>query len=213
MRPFTAVVGPLAAASANLYATSQTPTSGTALTLTGSTSLTPRRVLLTFGNEGSARTLTIVGTGYGGNTQSEILAVPAGAGATVASALDYTAISSALPLGGGWTAAITLGTNGSASTPWFRLDNYGFPQCALQVDVSGTVTYSVEQTLEDPNDPTFGLNPSQLTWLPHGVLAAKNASAQDNYAYLPAYTRCTITAGTGSCRYTVIQATSPLSFQ
>jgi len=69
----------------------------------------PRRILLTFGVEGSARTLVLTGTNWSGLTITETLAVPSGAGATVASVLDYATLTSALPLGGGWTAAATLG--------------------------------------------------------------------------------------------------------
>ena len=83
MRPIVVSVGPLANASANNIATSQTPTSGTALTLNGSLVVSgvavldkPRRVLLTYGNEASNRTLVVVGTNVSGNSITETLAVP-----------------------------------------------------------------------------------------------------------------------------------------
>src|SRR5215813_8621976 len=113
----------LGAASANAIALSQTPVSGTPLTLNGASVTagvavldTQRRVLLTYGNEASARTMVLTGTNDQGAAISETLAIPSGAGGTVASYFDYLTLTAALPLGGGWTAAVTLGTNGVGST-------------------------------------------------------------------------------------------------
>lgn len=215
MRPIQVTVGPLAAASANNIATSQTPVSGTALTLNGAAVSNgvavldqPRRVLLTYGNEGAGRTMVLTGTGATGLSQSETLVVPSGAGGTVASALDYKTVTSLVPAGGGYTAAVTAGTNAMASTPWVRLDEWAFPQVALQCTVNGTVTYSVQQTLDDPNNPSNPVAPPFMTWVDHPDtnLVAATATKQGNYAYAPIFTRATITAGTGTVTYTVVQA-------
>lgn len=145
----------LGAASANLYATSQTPTSGTALTLTGSTPDVARRVLLTYGNEGSARTMAITGTDRNGNTISETLSVPSGASGTVYTLQDFLTVTRALPLGGGWTAAVTLGTNGVASTQWFQRDWVNLSHLGVLGYVASgkVVTYNIEATLDDYNAP------------------------------------------------------------
>lgn len=213
MLPRIVTVGPLAGASANYYVVSATPVSGTPLTLAHTTTPDqPRRLSVAYGSEGSARTLVVIGTmQVNGPLVTETISIPSGGGGSpVQSVLDYYSILSITPAGGGFTAAITIGTNGVASSSWIRLDNFGFPQTALQVDVTGTVNYSVSQTLEDPNDPTFNLSPAQITWVDHSVLAAQTATAQNNYAYVPMYTRITLNSGTGSVRYTVVQATSPL---
>lgn len=213
MRPLTTTVGPLAGASAAYYVASATPVSGTALTLVHTTTPdVPRRLSVAYGSEGSARTLVVIGTmQLNGPLVTETIAIPAGGGGSpVQSVLDYYSILSITPAGGGFTAAITIGTNAVASSTWLRLDNYGFPQCALQVDVIGTANFTVEQSLEDPNDPQSGVTPATMVWLPHSVLAAQTASAQNNYAYVPLWTRCTLNSGSGSCKYTVVQAVSPL---
>lgn len=214
MRPIVVTVGPLAAAAPALYAASQTPVSGTPLTLSGTAADQGRRALLTYGAEGAARSLIITGKNASGDVIGETLAVPSGGAGSVQSVLDYVSISKALPLGGGWTAAATLGTNGVASSPWIFLDNYGFPQTALQVVAVGTVNYTVEQSLDDPNvvPPLPVMPPQNVTWFPHPVLQAQTASAQDNYGYVPKMTRITLNSGTGSVTYTVIQATAPLRF-
>jgi hypothetical protein len=214
VRPIVVTVGPLAAAAPALYAASQTPVSGTPLTLTGTLADQGRRALLTYGAEGAARSLILTGKNASGDVIGETLAVPSGGAGTVQSVLDYVSISKALPLGGGWTAAVTLGTNGVASSPWIFLDNYGFPQTALQVVAVGTVNYTVEQSLDDPNvvPPLPVVLPQNVAWFPHPVLAAQTGSAQDNYGYVPKMTRITLNSGTGSVTYTVIQATAPLRF-
>lgn len=119
MRATTLTVGPLAAASANNIATSQTPT--TTFTLNGSTVTsgvavldTPRRVLFTQAGSESGKTYTIVGTAWGGTPQTEVLSAAAAA-TTVYSALDFLTVTS-ITMSSAAGAAITVGTNGIASS-------------------------------------------------------------------------------------------------
>ena len=136
----TVVTKTLIAANAAVIAASQTPVSGTPLALVGGSPVTldsERRVLLTYGNEAGARTMVLTGTNSQGATISETLAIPAGAGGTVASVRDYLTITSALPLGGGWTAAATLGTNNVGSTMW-QIVNYHAPTFQIGFEVELT---------------------------------------------------------------------------
>lgn len=156
MLPISLTFGGFAAASANNIALSQTPTSGTKLTLNGSTVTAgvatldqPRRVRLTFGNEAANRTMVISGTndGVDGFIQ-ETVVIPSGAGATVDTVQDFLTITSALPLGGGWTAAVTLGTGPFASSPWkFTNQQMWSPsQISFNITQAGTGTWSIELT-------------------------------------------------------------------
>jgi hypothetical protein len=208
MRPIVVTVGPLAGASAANLVASVTPTSGTPLTLLTNTLDMPRRILLTYGSEGAARTLVITGTGITGQTQSETLAVPSGAAGTVASVLDYATITSALPLGSGWTAAATLGTSTIAGSAWIMLDSWALPEVSLQCTVNGTVNYTVQQTLDDPNSISNPVALSAVTWVNSAdtAVVAATATAQSNYAYAPVFTRVLLNSGSGSVVYTVSQA-------
>src|SRR5271166_323510 len=146
----------LAAANASIVAVSQTPASGTALTLVSSpvTLDTARRVLLTYGNEGSARTLTVAGTDRFGNVIAEILAVPSGASGTVYTQRDFLTVTSALPLGGGWTAAVTVGTNTIGSTQWFTREWGQLGKLGVFFNIGATaVTVNFEITPDDPEAP------------------------------------------------------------
>jgi hypothetical protein len=215
MRPIITSVGPLVTANASNIAHTQTPTSGTALTLNGSLVTggaaildKPRQVLLTYGSEGSARTLVVTGTTFGGQPATETLAIPSGTVSTVATVLDYTTVTSLVPLGGGWTTNVTVGTNTVAGSPWIFLDSWAMPQISLQVNVTGTVNYTIQQTLDDPNSPWTPVTPVNVTWVnsPDAAVVGATSSAQSNYAYVPSYTRVVLNSGSGSITYTVIQA-------
>lgn len=149
----------LAAASANNIAQSQTPVSGTALTINGSAASggvatldVARRILLTFGNEASQRTLLVTGTDRSGNVISETLTVPSGGSSTVYTKQDFLTVTSLLPAGGGWTAAVTVGTNAVGSTPWFirEWSQLGKMGVLISIPSSGP-TVQLEVTMDDPN--------------------------------------------------------------
>lgn len=158
-----AVSKSLAASSANNVALSQTPVSGTPLMLNGSTVSggvaildTQRRVLLTFGNEAANRTMVIAGTNQAGAKISETLAIASGGGGTVATLQDFYTVTSATPAGGGWTAAVTLGTNTVGSTPWFVPDLWLTPtliEIATELASGGAANWSIEVTDDDPKMP------------------------------------------------------------
>jgi hypothetical protein len=202
MRPITVTVGPLAAASANNIALSQTPAAAGPLLLNGSLSTaepgeavldSPRRILIT--TTDTTHTFTIVGVTPTDSVISESFLV---SGATY-SQLDYAEVSS-ITISGAATGAVTVGTNGIASTPWVRLDEFSLAQTAIQCTASGTVNYTVQQTLDDPNSNTNPVLPSAVTWIATSDTAAVGAtsSVQTNYAYAPIFARVLLNSGTGT---------------
>lgn len=151
--PQRITLGPLAASNAALIAASQTPVSGTPLTLTGTQPDMARRILLTYGNEGSARTLLVAGTNHTGNNISETLAVPSGGSGTVATLNDYLTVTALTPAGSGWTAAVTVGTNGVASSPWRMIDwMLSGSDVGIVINISGTLNVDAQFTYDDPNN-------------------------------------------------------------
>jgi len=198
MRPVVVTVGPLATASANAICLSQTPTA--AFTLNGSlvsggvaTMDTPRRVLITTTANESSKTITVVGTDYNGSPITEVLTGPnAQAGYTN---MDFRTVTS-ITISAAASAAITVGTNNVASSQWVRLDEWANAQTAIQCTVTGSVNYTIQQTLQDPNSPTNPVLPYLVTWLNSSDSAAVGAttSIQSNYAYSPAWTKVTLNA-------------------
>lgn len=215
MRPIVVVVGGLAGASANAICLSQTPTSGTALTLNGALVSSgvavldkPRRVLVTYGVEASSRTLAFVGTNWSGAAISETVTIPSGGGGTVATVLDYATVTSITPAGGGFSAALTVGTNGVASSAWIRLDQYLTDSTLTgQFVVSGTVNFTVQGTLDDPNSPTNPVTPDQVTWfsLTPAALVTATTSQLATITPVPTFIRVQLNSGTGTVTATVNQ--------
>lgn len=91
-----------------------------------------------------------------------------------------------------------------------RLDEWAFPQVAIQCTASGTVNYTVQQTLDDPNDPTNPVPLANMTWINHPDtnLVSATTSVQSNYAYCPRYARVVLNSGTGIVTATFIQSNS-----
>ena len=214
MRPIILKTGAYTAGSATVLAASQVPTANTPLVLASTVLDTPRRVVLTVGADAvTTRTLTLVGTAWDGSAQSEVIAVPTGAGALV-SALDYKTVTSATPKGAGWSANVSLGTSATGtntpmgSSSWARCDDYGQAAVAFEVDVTGTVSVNVESSMDDPNLvlPQVAVPVGSMIWVPHANIAAKTASIADVYAAAPAWIRLTQLSGAGSATLTVRQA-------
>ena len=81
------------------------------------------------------------------------------------------------------------------------LDEGGHSEVALQVEVTGTVTYTVQQTVDNV------FTDASPTWFDHPDtnLQAQTVSRQGNYAQAPFAVRVNMTAGTGTVRLTVQQ--------
>jgi hypothetical protein len=211
MRSITVGVGPLQAASANAIVTSVTPTSGQSLTLTSSPFVmdTPRRVLVTYGTEGTARTLTLTGTSLTNQTQSETITVPVGSGGTVSSVLDYATVTSIVS-NSSFTSAITVGTSGVAGSAWVRFDDWAIPMVTSQSTVTGTVNYTIQVTMDDPNGVVSPVSPAAVTWVnwPDTVFQAATGTFQSTVPFSPTFARVVLNSGSGSVKTTFLQSGS-----
>lgn len=225
MNPITATLGPLDSANAQLFVASNTPAAAGNLTLTGTSADVGRRVLVTHGNETSERTILIVGTNQFDNSINEVVTIPSGGAGTVATKQDFETVTQARVYAA-WSAAMSVGTNGVASTPWFVMDIMRDPTgLALAVVVTGTVNYSIEETYDDPNwlpnqpyvSPSSvstrppgstispGSNVPPVAW-PDASLVSKTESAQTLITQPFFAWRVTINSGTGSIKVQGIQA-------
>jgi hypothetical protein len=208
MRPITATVGPLTAQSANNIALSQTPGAAGPLTLNGSLVSggvavigNPQRITLT--TTDNTHSFTITGATPTGSLLTETVT---GNGTSATSLLDYAKVSS-ITISGAASAAVTVGTSGTGSTPWVRLDEWANPQVSIQCDVTGTVSYTVQSTNDDPNSPTDPVSVSAMTWITTNDTNAVNATAsvQTNYLFAPTFVRALLNSGSGSVAMKVIQ--------
>lgn len=92
---------------------------------------------------------------------------------------------------------------GAKSSNPIIMDYHGRPEVSLQVVVSGTANWTVEQTLDNPN--AAGVTP---TWFSHpdSDMVTQTVNRQGNYAFIPVSVRLTLNSGTGSATLTVVQA-------
>ena len=213
MQPRTVTVGPLTAGVADAIAASQTPLAAGFLDLDGATVVegvavldAARRLLFTpAGAEGTNDTVwTVYGTDWNGNTIQETVA-GVNNPATASTLYDYKTVT-AIAVNKAQDGAIQVGTDGVASSRPVFLDTFAPAPTAIQVSVTGSVNYTVRQSVQDPNQLSGGY--PALTWEDHpdSALVGASTSAQGNYAYLPAVTQVVLNSGDGSVSFTVIQA-------
>jgi hypothetical protein len=113
--------------------------------------------------------------------------------------MDFKTVT-AITISSAAAGAITAGTNTIASSMWVRFDEYSLPQTSIQVTVSGTVNYTVQQTMQDPNSPTNPVAPYLVAWVnsADSAVVAATATVQSNYTYVPTWAKVTLNSGTGS---------------
>lgn len=212
MRPITVTVGPLASASATNVRTASGVLAAGAVTLNGSlvsggvaTFDTARRVLFTTTADETTKTVTLTGTNWSGSPISETITLVNNS--TVASVLDYKTLSSVVS-SAALTGNLSIGTNGVASSPWVYLDPWALANIAIQCTVSGTVNYTLQTTLDNPNSSTNSVLPNAVTWVSSNDVDVVGATAtkQSNLFFVPAYVRVLLNSGSGTVTMTVNQS-------
>lgn len=173
----------------------------------------PRRIAFTSGGADTGVTFAINGTDWAGNGISET--VTGASGAAAYTVLSYKTVTS-IVASAATTSTLIVGSiadsvsGGAASSPWIRIDEYAMSQIAMQATVSGTVNYTIQSTLDDPNDPTNPVARASVTWVSTNDAAAVGATAtlQTNYAYPPRWVRALLNSGSGSVTLTLTQPTN-----
>jgi len=158
---------------------------------------TPRRVLLTDGGVDTGITFTIKGTDRSGIPITETLTGTSSS--TVYTAQDFLTITQIVASGAS-ASTITFGTNGVASSAYMRMDEYADPHIAIQCNATGTVNYTVQSSLDDPNDPSNATTIAGMTWVSTNDTnaVAQTASIQTNYTFAPRYIRILLNSSTQS---------------
>ena len=75
---------------------------------------------------------------------------------------------------------------------------------------TGTVNYTLQQTLDDPNSPTNPVAAANVTWVSTSdtLAVAATTSLQTNYLFTPQYTRVLLNSGSGTVEATFAQSGS-----
>lgn len=103
---------------------------------------------------------------------------------------------------------IVVTTSGVSTSNLAFMDCWAPGPISIQCVVSGTVTYSVQVSNDDPNSPTNPVALNSMTWSPSPDSASQAAttSIYTVLAQVPTYIRINQTAGTGSVTATIVQA-------
>jgi len=172
------------------------------------TGATARQVtIVAVGNE-SAKTFVVTGTDNTGNTISETVAGP---NATTATTAAYFKTVTSVTISADAADALTVGMTNTASSSWVRFDDFTSPPISVQCDVTGSVTYTVQSTMNDPNDPFSAPAYSAVSWVNSSdtAVVAATGTKQSSFTVAPRYARVLVTTtSTGSVNAMFMQSGS-----
>lgn len=107
---------------------------------------------------------------------------------------------------------VTVSVGPSAAVPlassWIRLDEWSTGVVGFQVNVTGTVNYTVQQTYDDPNSPTNPVAVNSVTWFssPDANVVGATAAKQSSYIVPPTFMRVLLNSGDGTVTLTAVQS-------
>lgn len=164
---------------------------------------TPRRVLITTTGNESTKTFTITGTDRNRSLLTELITDIA-SGTTAYTNTDFLTVTS-VSISAAAANAVTVGTNGVASSRWMFLDEYAPSQVTLSTSVTGTVNYTIQ---EAEQFPSANLPAYQVTWLNSADPNALNATANilSFFTFAPRLARVLLNSGTGSVSTLITQS-------
>lgn len=105
------------------------------------------------------------------------------------------------------TVTTSDASGGTIYSSLVRMDSWAAAQSVIQVSVTGSATYTVETSMDDPNSPTSPVAENAMTWVDatDSAVVNKNAKATGILVATPTFVRLKQTAGSGSCTMTIVQ--------
>ena len=93
---------------------------------------------------------------------------------------------------------------------WVRFDDWAPNFITVQCNVTGTVSYTVQSTLDDPNSPTNPVATGSVTWVDSSdtSVVAATATKQSYFQYAPVFARVKLNSGSGSVTATFLQSSN-----
>lgn len=172
-------------------------------TWTAATLDQPRQVLFTFAADETGTDFTVTGTDRYGNPISEVVG---GSATTASTKLDFATVTS-VSTSATASGAIIVGTSGVAGSDWVRFDDWTQNMLSIQANISGTVNYTIQSTLDDPNSPTDPVVAAAVTWFDSNDsnLTAETVARQSNTQIMPTYARVLLNSGDGKVTATFTQ--------
>ena len=108
------------------------------------------------------------------------------------------------------TVSVSDASGGIQYSPWVRFDDFAPSNISIQCNVTGTVNYTVQTTLDDPNSPTNPVAVGSVTWVDSSdtAVVGATATAQSNFLFAPIFARVKLSSGNGSVSATFLQSSS-----
>lgn len=105
------------------------------------------------------------------------------------------------------TVSTTDATAGTTYSSLVRMDTWAAAQSVVQVNVTGTATFTVETSMDDPNSPTNPVAEASMVWVDatDAAIVGESANASGVLVATPVFVRLKQTAGNGSCKMTIAQ--------
>lgn len=165
----------------------------------------PCQITITPTGDESTNTYTVTGIDVNGSTVTETIAGKNASAST--SALTYAVVTS-VKFTNAPANAFTIGNAQSGSTRWVRFDDWAPSYISIQCVASGTVNYTVQYTMDDPNSVTNPIVQSSVTWVnsDDADVVAASASAVSNFIFAPIFARVNMNSGSGTVRATFLQS-------
>jgi len=106
--------------------------------------------------------------------------------------------------------SVSDASGGAKNSAPVRFDDYAPSNISIQCTVTGTVNYTVQTTLDDPNSATNPVPEASMTWVDSSDTAVVGATAtkQSNFLFAPTFARIRLNSGSGSVTATFIQSSS-----
>ena len=108
------------------------------------------------------------------------------------------------------TFTVSDASGGAKNSSLIRLDDYAPSLTSIQCTVTGTVNYTVQTSLDDPNSPTNPVAEASMTWVDSSdsAVVAATATKQSNFMFAPVFVRVRLNSGSGSVTTTILQSSN-----
>ena len=106
------------------------------------------------------------------------------------------------------TVTVSNASGGAQYSNMVRFDEWAGDAISIQCVVTGTVNYTIQTSLDDPNSATNPVAVASMTWFNTNDTTVVNAtsSQQSNFGFIPVFARVVLNSGSGSVTTTFLQA-------
>lgn len=106
------------------------------------------------------------------------------------------------------TVSVSDASSEAQYSRWVRFDDWAPNYISIQCVADGTVDYTLEYTLDDPNSPWNPVAINDVTWVTSDDADVVNATgnATSNFIFAPTFARIKLNSGSGNVVATFLQS-------